>query len=66
MKITKLESTIGHFQIYNVRKKQMAEEYAHPLVEFELSGVILDGPLSGVEFSFDIDQYDMEDLNVEV
>jgi hypothetical protein len=62
MKITKLDSTIGHFQIYNVRKKQMTDD----LVEFELSGVILDGPLSGVEFSFDIDQYDMEDLNVEV
>jgi len=39
---------------------------ADDLVEFELSGVILDGPLSGVEFSFDIDQYDMEDLNLEV
>jgi len=62
MKITKLESTIGHFQIYNVRKKQMADD----LVEFELSCVILDGPLSGVEFFFDIDQYDMEDLNLEV
>jgi hypothetical protein len=62
MKITKLDSTIGHFQIYNVRKKQMTDD----LVEFELSGVILDGPLSGVEFSFDIDQYDMEDLKLEV
>ena len=60
IKTSSLEETIGHFQIYQVQNGKMYDAK----VGYRLIGVILDGPLAGKSFDFDIDLLELEIYNL--
>ena len=60
MKTVSLEETIGHFQIYQVQSGKMYDVK----IGYRLIGVILDGPLAGKSFDFDLDMLELEKYNL--
>ena len=59
-KTANLEETLGHFQIYQVQNKKMYDSHTG----YRLIGVILDGPLAGKSFDFDLDPAELEKYNL--